>query len=105
MKSTHVLLTGGAGYLGSILCEHLLANNYQVTVLDNLLYSQNSLFHFCANPNFDFHFGDARDERLLSKLITQADVLIPLACIVGMPACDRDPIAAKTINLDAIASL
>ncbi|MBM3861936.1 MAG: NAD-dependent epimerase/dehydratase family protein, partial [Verrucomicrobia bacterium] len=55
-----VLITGGAGYLGSVMCEHLLAGGYRVTVVDNLSYGQSSLFHFCAHPHFDFVFGDAR---------------------------------------------
>jgi hypothetical protein len=62
--SAHILITGGAGYLGSILCEHLLRAGYRITVVDNLTYGQHSLFQFCANPNFDFVFGDARDEEL-----------------------------------------
>lgn len=102
---TRILVTGGAGYLGSVLCEHLLAAGYSVTVLDNLLYGQRSLFQFCAHPDFDFVFGDARDERLLGELIPKHDALIPLACIVGAPACDRDPILAQSVNVDAIALL
>ena len=98
----HVLITGGAGYLGSILTEHLLAAGHRVTVVDNLLYSQTPLFHLCANPNFDFVFADARDERVIDDLVKKSDVIFPLACIVGAPACDRDPIQASSINLDAI---
>ncbi len=100
-----VLITGGAGYLGSILCEHLLAAGHEVTVVDSLLYQQMSLFHLCAHPTFDFVAGDVRDERLMTSLIKDADVLIPLACIVGAPACDRDPISARSVNLDAIKLL
>jgi nucleoside-diphosphate-sugar epimerase len=81
--TTRVLVTGGAGYLGSILCEHLLAAGYRVTVLDKLMYGQHSLFHLCANPNFEFVFGDAREEALLQRLVKDADVIIPLAAIVG----------------------
>jgi len=103
--SQHILITGGAGYLGSIITEHLLAAGHRVTVLDSLIYSQHSLFHFCANPNFDFIFGDARDERILAGLVKQADAIFPLACIVGAPACDRDPIQATSVNFDAIRLL
>jgi nucleoside-diphosphate-sugar epimerase len=102
---THVLITGGAGYLGSILCEHLLARGYQVTALDSLIYGEQSLFHFCANPNFNFVCGDARDETLMASLVVQADAIIPLAAVVGAPACDRDPIMATSVNLDAIRML
>ena len=98
----HVLVTGAAGYLGSVLCEHLLDAQYQVTALDNLLYGQNSLFHLCANPNFNFVFGDTRNPELMQALIQQADVIVPLAAIVGATACDRDPWAAKSTNVEAI---
>ncbi|MEI8064190.1 MAG: NAD(P)-dependent oxidoreductase, partial [Verrucomicrobiota bacterium] len=100
-----ILITGGAGYLGSILCEHLLAAGHEVTVLDTLLFAQTPLFHFCADPKFDFIFGDCRDESVLAKLVAKADVIIPLAAIVGAPACDRDPLATRSINLDAIRRL
>lgn len=100
-----VLVTGGAGYLGSVLCETLLAAGHQVTVLDNLMYGQQSLFHLCANCMFDFISGDARDERLLGRLVREADVLIPLAAIVGAPACDRDPWLATSVNLEAVRLL
>lgn len=98
----NILVTGGAGYLGSILCEHLLAAGHKVVVLDNLMYGQHSLFHFCANPNFEFICGDVRNETTLYPALKKADVIIPLAAIVGAGACDKDPILAKTVNLDAI---
>jgi nucleoside-diphosphate-sugar epimerase len=87
------------------MCEHLLAADCRVTVLDNLMYGQHSLFHFCANPQFEFVFGDARDEKLLAGLIAKHDVLIPLACVVGAPACDRDPLLARTVNAEAVQML
>jgi nucleoside-diphosphate-sugar epimerase len=100
-----VLVTGGAGHLGCILNEHLLRAGHRVTVLDNLMYGEAPLFHLCANPDFDFVKGDARDERVLAPLIREADIIIPLAAIVGAPACDRDPQLATSINLDAIRLL
>src|SRR6185436_12130281 len=103
--TTSILVTGGAGYLGSILSEHLLAAGYRVTVLDKLMYGQHSLFHLCANPNFEFVFGDAREEALLQRLVKDADVIIPLAAIVGAPACDRDPWLAQSVNLEAVQLL
>lgn len=104
-NNVNVLVTGGAGYIGSILCEHLLHVGYQVVVVDNLMYGQHSLFHLCANSHFEFVFGDVRDEMLMRRLVNQADVLIPLAAIVGAPACDRDPELARTVNLEAIRLL
>ncbi len=97
-----VLISGGAGYLGSIMSEHLLKNNCRVTVLDNLLYGEQNLFHLCADQNFNFVYGDARNERLVSSLIAKADVIIPLAAIVGAPGCDLDPLMATSVNYDAI---
>lgn len=103
--ATRVLVTGAAGYIGSILCEHLLDAGYQVTAMDNLMYGQYSLFHLCANPHFDFVYGDVRDEALMCRLLKDADVLIPLAAIVGAPACDRDPWLARSVNLEAVRLL
>lgn len=97
-----VLITGGAGYIGSILCEHLLDAGHSVTVLDSLLFGQQSLLHLCENKRFNFIFGDARDEKHVRAGLKDADVVIPLAAIVGAPACDRDPFAAREVNLDAI---
>ena len=99
--STHVLVTGAAGYLGSVLCEHLLDAGFRVTALDNLMYGQQGPLHLCANDRFAFVFGDVRDERLIGSLVKEADVLIPLAALVGAPACDRDPHMAQAVNLEA----
>ncbi len=100
-----ILITGGAGYLGSILCETLLARGYEVQVVDSLLWGQSSLNHLCHNPKFDFVRGDARDERVMTAALAKADAVIPLAALVGAPACDRDPIFATSVNLDAIKLL
>jgi len=100
--TARVLVTGAAGYLGSVLCEHLLDAGYRVTALDSLMYGQNSLFHLCANPAFDFIEGDVRNEDLMQRLIKDADVIIPLAAIVGAPACKRDPGMTKSVNLEAV---
>lgn len=97
-----ILITGGAGYLGSILCERLLGAGFHITVVDNLMYGQHSLFHLCSNSRFEFLSGDARDEQLMRRLVKDADVLIPLAAIVGAPACDRDPWLAQSVNLEAV---
>jgi nucleoside-diphosphate-sugar epimerase len=99
--TTRVLVTGGAGYLGSILSEHLLDAGFRVTVVDNLMYGQQGPFHLCANDRFNFVFGDVRDERLIAPLVKDADVLIALAALVGAPACDRDPQMAQAVNMDA----
>ena len=100
-----IFVTGGAGYLGSVLCEHLLHAGYRVTVIDNLMYQQHSLFHLCADPNFEFVLGDVRDETLMRGLVKEADVVIPLAAVVGAPACDRDPWLARSVNLEAVRIL
>ncbi|PIY46042.1 MAG: hypothetical protein COY42_26170 [Armatimonadetes bacterium CG_4_10_14_0_8_um_filter_66_14] len=103
--TSRILVTGGAGYLGSVLCERLLEVGHQVIVVDSLLYRQRSLFHLCAHPAFDFIHGDARDEDLLRRVLDKADVIIPLAALVGAPACDRDPWLAKSVNLEAVQLL
>ncbi len=97
-----ILITGAAGYLGSVICEHLLDAGYKVTAIDNLAYGQNSLFHLCANPGFDFVQGDVRDEEVIHGLLKEADVIIPLAAVVGAPACKRDPWLATSVNLEAV---
>lgn len=100
-----ILVTGGAGYIGSILVPALLAAGHRVTVLDNLMFRQTALLDVCAHPAFDVVRGDARDEAVLKPLATKADLVIPLAALVGAPLCDRDQIGATTINRDAVLTL
>ncbi len=104
-NTPHVLITGGAGYIGSILAPTLLARGCAVTVVDNFLYSQASLLDCCASENFTVIRGDVRDERLMLPLLKKADVIIPLACLVGAPLCEQKPAEAGSINLDAILFL
>ena len=99
---THVLVTGGAGYIGSILVPDLLTRGYTVTVIDNYMYKQTSLAASIRHKNLSLVFGDVRDESLMKAEIAKSDVVIPLAAIVGAPACDLDPSAAKSINKDSI---
>ncbi|MEK7107156.1 MAG: NAD-dependent epimerase/dehydratase family protein, partial [Patescibacteria group bacterium] len=97
-----ILVTGGAGYIGSILVPELLRAGHEVTVIDNFLYNQVSLLDVCNFKTLTIVRGDARDEKLIAEHIKGKDFIIPLACIVGAPACDTDPVAAQTINLEAI---
>ena len=100
-----ILVTGGAGYIGSVLTGQFLRAGHAVTVVDTLLHGVHGLYQYCGVPGFDFVFGDVRDERVMQPLIAAHDALVPLAAIVGMPACDRDPLTAQTTNYDAIALL
>ena len=100
-----VLITGGAGYLGSTLTEVLLSKGYKVTVLDSLVYKQISLTSFCQNKNFDLVIGDVRDTKLLTSLVETHDIIIPLAAIVGMPACKKDPDLTVAVNYQQIKNI
>lgn len=98
----NILVTGGAGYLGSTMVPDLLAAGHKVTVLDNFMFKQTSLNHSCYHPNFSVVKGDIRQKDTMTKLMKEADVIIPLAALVGAPLCSLDPIGATTINHDAI---
>jgi len=100
-----VLITGGAGYLGSVLTEVLLNKGYNVTVLDNLSYKQTSVAPFTYHPNFDFILGDVTNDSLLKSLVTTHDVIIPLAAIVGMPACKANPELAIKVNYQQVKNI
>ena len=100
-----VLITGGAGYLGSNLTRHLLEAGYTVTVLDNLMYDQVTLLHLFSNPKFEFELGDVRDKKLLQDLVGLNDVIIPLAAIVGMPACKANPELTIAVNYQQVADI
>jgi len=103
--SYNVFVTGGAGYLGSMLVPELLRLGHTVTVLDTFIFGQSPLLECCANDRFNVVRGDARDEEVLKPLIKNADYIIPFAALVGAPLCGRDKIGTTTTNRDAIASL
>jgi nucleoside-diphosphate-sugar epimerase len=100
-----VLITGGAGYIGSVLVPSLLERGHEVTVLDTFSRGTTELAPCCRFATFNPVRGDARDERILDELTPRADLVIPLAALVGAPLCKEDPIAARTTNLDAVLSL
>lgn len=100
-----ILITGGAGYLGSVITGKMLSEGHEVTVLDKLIFNQTSLLVYTHNPKFKFIYGDVRNESLLERLCNESDVIIPLAAIVGFPACDAEPILAKEINFQQIFNI
>ena len=102
---TNVLVTGGAGYLGSTLVPMLLEREYSVTVLDNFMFGQDSLAAVCHSPRFHLVRGDVRSMDTIRPLVKDADVIIPLAALVGAPLCDRDPVAATSTNRLAIVDM
>jgi nucleoside-diphosphate-sugar epimerase len=103
--SHNILVTGGAGYLGSVLVRQLLKLGHKVTVLDNFMFGPNSLLDCCHYDSFEVVRGDARDKTLLQELIRDKDIVIPLAALVGAPLCKRDRIGAETTNTGAIKTL
>lgn len=105
MSKEKILVTGGGGYLGSIMVPEFLSQGYRVQVVDNFMYQQHSLGHVCADENFDVVRGDVRDYKLMEPLLKDADIIVPLAALVGAPLCDRDPVAATTTNRDAIVKM
>ena len=100
-----ILVTGAAGYIGSILTPRLLAAGHEVLAVDNLMYRQTSLMDCCNDPAFEFIRGDARDKELLAACLKRVDAIVPLACLTGAPICLRDPVGAQTIIVDAVRDL
>lgn len=98
----NILVTGGAGYIGSVLVPVLLQNGHKVTVIDNFLYRQPSLASVISNKNLSLVYGDVRDKNLMSKHVSSADIVIPLAAIVGAPACLKDPEMSSSVNKDSM---
>lgn len=97
-----ILVTGGAGYIGSVFVPYLLEKGYQVTVFDNFMYKQNSLLDVCYKPNLNIILADVRDKEKLKKEVLNHDIIIPLAAIVGAPACNKDENLAKAVNQNQI---
>ena len=100
-----VLITGGAGYIGTSLIPQVLAKGYQVTVFDNLIHGGNQLLPFFNHKNFDFIKGDIRDEKQLKDAVKGKDIIIHLAAIVGFPACRMNPQLAKDVNVQGTINL
>lgn len=105
MEKTNILITGGAGYLGSVMTRHFLERGKKVTCIDNLMYNQQSPLAFIDNPQYTFHYGDCRDNRIIEGLVRKNDIIIPLAALVGMDICKRFSDDAKTINHKAVAHI
>lgn len=100
-----ILITGGAGYLGSVLTPTLLGLGHEVTVLDNFRFRQNSLHDCCHYDTFQVVNGDCRDEARMKPLVAKADLILPLAALVGVPLCNQDQVGTQTINFEAVAML
>jgi len=100
-----ILITGGAGYIGSVLTRKLLMDKHEITVLDNFTYNQNSLIELCSFKNLNIVINDVRNENILNKLINSNDVIIPLAAIVGAPACDKNVDLATLVNEKQIKNI
>lgn len=97
-----ILVTGAAGYIGSVLVPTLLKRGDEVIALDNFMYHQTSLLDCCYDEKLTIVRGDARNKELIASCLKDADAIFPLACLTGAPLCDKDPISARTTNLDAI---
>jgi nucleoside-diphosphate-sugar epimerase len=100
-----ILVTGGAGYIGSVLVPKLLERGYEVTVLDNFMFNQNTLADACRFDQFKIVRGDVRNRSLLDELVPKAEIIIPLAALVGAPLCELNPLEAELINFESIKYL
>lgn len=100
-----ILVTGAAGYLGSILVPRLLQAGHAVLAVDNFMYRQVPLLDCCDAPQLEIRRGDARDPDLLRDCVARADAIVPLACLTGAPACSRDPVGARSVIVDAVREL
>lgn len=100
-----ILVTGGAGYIGSVLVSMLLQKGHEVVVLDNFTYKQSSLLDHCYHQSLSIVNGDARDKDLIKRLLKTPDAIFPLACLTGAPLCMKDPLAARSTNFDAVKNI
>lgn len=100
-----ILVTGAAGYIGSILTPALLKAGHNVTAIDNFMYRQSSLMECCYDKNFNMVYGDVRNQKLMEGLVEDADIIIPLACFTGATLCEKDPVGAYSVIVDSIKML
>ncbi|MBU2044115.1 MAG: NAD(P)-dependent oxidoreductase [Candidatus Omnitrophica bacterium] len=97
-----IVVTGGAGYIGSVLVPQLLNNGHEVRVVDNFMYNQSSLLDCCNHKKLTIIRGDARDKSIISESMKGVEAIIPLACLTGAPLCEKDPLVARSVILDAV---
>lgn len=97
-----ILVTGAAGYIGSVLVPELLKEGFEVIAVDSFMYNQASLLDCCHDKKLTIQRGDARDKALMSKFLKEADAIFPLACLTGAPLCQKSPFEAKSTIVDAI---
>ncbi|MEA2259497.1 MAG: hypothetical protein QOJ51_2322 [Acidobacteriaceae bacterium] len=101
----NILITGGAGYVGSTLVPMLLADGQRVRVLDSLLHGGQSLLGVWSHPNFEFICGDITDRKQVKAALDGVQAVVHLAAVVGDPACSRNPVLARAVNLDSSLAL
>jgi nucleoside-diphosphate-sugar epimerase len=102
MRNYNILITGGAGYLGSVMVPLFLKKKYNVTVLDNFMFEQSSLLSCCHYKNFSVIKGDCRDKNLMKGLIKKSDFVVHLAAYAGIPFCEKDKFATNSVNFDSV---
>ena len=100
-----ILVTGAAGYIGSVLVPLLLKKGHEIIAIDNFMYKQTSLLECCYSDRFSLINGDVRNTALVEKYLKKVDAVLPLACLTGAPLCDKDPITARSVNFEAIKSI
>ena len=100
-----ILVTGAAGYIGSVLVPLLLKKGHEIIAIDNFMYKQTSLLECCYSDRFSLINGDVRNTALVEKYLKKVDAVLPLACLTGAPLCDKDPTTARSVNFEAIKSI
>ena len=97
-RFSNILVTGGAGYIGSVLTNKLVSSNYNVKILDSLIFGQDGISELILNNSVNLFVGDIRNKEIISDVLTEVDCVIHLAAIVGDPLCSKIPKAARQIN-------